>query len=91
MPRVDDFASSGEQACLNESPELFFSGDPEDIVEAKLVCHGCPVVAACRTAAIARKEKYGIWGGTTAEERKDINARAAARRRRSTTREKSAA
>lgn len=91
MARVDDFASSGKQACLNESPELFFSGFPDDILEAKLVCRECPVVAACKVAAIARNEEFGIWGGTTPEERGIINSGKAHRRRQSNKPQRSAA
>lgn len=35
--------------------------------QAKQICADCPVIAQCREAG--RTERYGIWGGLTAEER----------------------
>lgn len=39
------------------------------IAEAKTVCRGCEVAHQCLAYAIARDEKYGIWGGFTSHER----------------------
>ena len=39
--------------------------------EAKAVCHRCPVITQCRRYAVGVQEPYGIWGGLSAEERKD--------------------
>ena len=38
-------------------------------LDAKAVCVGCPVAVQCLQAALAENE-YGIWAGTTMEERK---------------------
>lgn len=83
MARVEDFIFDGRQACLNESPELFFEGAGDDILEAKSVCRLCPVREACLMMAIANEEKHGIWGGLTTQERKELKAgpRSKARRR----------
>jgi hypothetical protein len=37
----------------------------------KNVCRACPVVAQCRAHALAVHEPYGVWGGLTADERKE--------------------
>jgi WhiB family redox-sensing transcriptional regulator len=57
-------------------PELFF---PEDIADpelrdaytktAKALCQTCPILEHCFTYAMERGERYGIWGGTTPNER----------------------
>lgn len=57
-------------------PELFY---PEDIREpmkkqlavlvAKRLCGGCPVKAECFRYAVESGQKYGIWGGTSPQER----------------------
>lgn len=39
------------------------------IAEAKTVCRHCPVSPECEAYAIARDDKYGIWGGKTSNER----------------------
>jgi len=57
-------------------PDVFF---PEDYTErpvrkhaiktAKNLCAQCPVRLQCLYTAIITKEQYGIWGGTTPQER----------------------
>ena len=42
---------------------VFFSEELADIVEAKRICAGCPVIAPCLEGAIARAEPCGVWGG----------------------------
>jgi WhiB family redox-sensing transcriptional regulator len=37
---------------------------------AKVVCHSCPVRAACLEHAVDSDERYGIWGGLTNKERR---------------------
>jgi WhiB family redox-sensing transcriptional regulator len=52
-------------ACRTEpqATEVFFSEELADIVEAKRICAGCPVIAPCLEGAIARAEPCGVWGG----------------------------
>lgn len=35
------------------------------IKEARKLCQACPVARECITDALTRREKYGVWGGTT--------------------------
>ncbi|WP_030244568.1 WhiB family transcriptional regulator [Streptomyces sp. NRRL S-350] len=46
---------------------------------AKSVCARCPVLAQCRQYAMDVREPYGVWGGLTEDERRELLAR---RRRR---------
>lgn len=39
------------------------------IAEAKRICDGCPVTAACLEFADRMNETEGIWGGLTPQER----------------------
>lgn len=60
--------------CLNEDPDLFFSDDEENpdwklIKQAKAICALCPVALDCLQMAYD-EEAEGIWGGTTARERR---------------------
>lgn len=38
---------------------------------ALTACALCPVMAECRAVALARREKYGVWGGMTENGRKE--------------------
>jgi hypothetical protein len=57
--------------CMGMDTELFFPHecDSVGIERARSVCSKCPVAAACLAGAIERREKYGVFGGLTAEER----------------------
>ena len=62
-------------ACLEVGTEAFFP-DPNDhsaVREAKKVCSNCQVSAECLELGL--REFYGIWGGTTESERKNIRRR----------------
>ena len=69
-------ASNGNCVTLKVPVQVFFpEGEgithkeyQERIADAKAICAGCPVVLQCLQAALAENE-YGIWGGTTMEER----------------------
>lgn len=54
--------------------DLFYPGRGETDVwdAAKAICAGCPVRGECLDHAIANGERYGVWGGTTAVERRLI-------------------
>lgn len=60
-----------EALCRQYDPEMFFPhrGDAAGVALAKRVCRVCPVVQECVDAAIARKERHGVWGGLTPMER----------------------
>jgi WhiB family redox-sensing transcriptional regulator len=78
-------------ACLSADPDLFFpissTGPAErQIARAKMICAGCSVQRECLEFALSHNQIYGIWGGTTAEDRqrerrRKRRAAAAARRR----------
>jgi WhiB family redox-sensing transcriptional regulator len=77
-----NWRSSG--ACRSADPDLFFpvsSRGPVDrqIARAKMICAGCRVRRECLEFALAHDQRYGIWGGTTAEDRQRDRRR---RRRR---------
>ncbi len=63
-----------DAACKHLDPELFFpiavgAAAAGQVQQAKAVCRGCPVVAACLDWATAHGPVAGIWGGSTELER----------------------
>jgi len=72
-------------ACLDEDPELFFpigSTGPSlvQIDEAKAVCGGCPVQAACLEWALQAGVDDGVWGGLDEDELRALKRRNGRRR-----------
>ena len=68
----ENWRSSG--ACRSADPDLFFPGPGQgpaekQIARAKMICAGCGVRRECLEFAMAHDQTYGIWGGTTAEDR----------------------
>jgi WhiB family redox-sensing transcriptional regulator len=71
-----------EPPCTRHDPELFFpdrqlrpgrnSEDDPWVAAARRVCAGCPVRLECLRTALDNREDYGIWGGTTPDERRDM-------------------
>lgn len=61
-------------ACSDKDPEMFFpdSGDRKAVEQAKAVCRTCPVVNECLTHALMYERNFGVWGGTTPEERRHL-------------------
>lgn len=73
----EDHAWRNAAACLTEDPELFFpEGESERYrpqIEAALgVCSGCAVAASCLDYALQTEQRTGIWGGTTAATRREL-------------------
>ena len=67
-------------ACLSADPDLFFpisSAGPGErqIARAKMICAGCQVRQECLEFALAHDQVYGIWGGTTPEDRQRARRR----------------
>lgn len=53
--------------CRVEDADLWFADTPGELDRAKQLCHGCPVRALCLDAALARREPWGVWGGSIFE------------------------
>jgi WhiB family transcriptional regulator, redox-sensing transcriptional regulator len=90
---VTDWRSAG--ACLSADPDLFFPVSArgpaqKQVARAKMICAGCRVREECLEFATSHVLTYGIWGGTTPQDRQRERRRrrraaaAAARRARRT-------
>jgi len=65
--------------CRDEDPAIFFPGDGErhDAVlrrqrQAKAVCAQCGVVRQFLEHSIRHRERFGIWGGLSVDERDQL-------------------
>lgn len=49
--------------CRAGDPDLWFAESPAQLEQAKALCASCPIRKGCLTAAIDRREPWGVWGG----------------------------
>ena len=68
-----DWRSSA--ACAGRDPEIFFpigtmGPGLRDVDRALTICRGCPVSATCLDWALRSRQEFGVWGGTTEEDRR---------------------
>ena len=76
-------------ACLEEDPELFFpigNTGPAllQIEKARVVCQRCAVTQTCLNWAVESRQRDGVWGGQSDDERRALKRRAARARRADT-------
>lgn len=56
--------------CAQVDTDLFFPEKGGSVREPKTVCAGCPVRAECLQVALELDVTEGVWGGTSAPERR---------------------
>ncbi len=81
-------------ACRGANPEIFFLGYGPGRGHGRLsktgkaraleLCAGCPVVAECLEYALSMPATgdFGIWGGTTEDQRTELRRKRRLRKRR---------
>ena len=79
-PRLSAFESFewvDRAACGEHDTPVMFAhpSNTADLEYAKSLCDICPVRAECLKHALDAGESWGVWGGTTAEERKQLKRR----------------
>lgn len=65
---------TGEVPCMS-APDVFFpetEGGGQHVGHAKKLCGLCPIRVECADFAISNRERYGIWGGLTWNDRKKL-------------------
>lgn len=60
------------QMGWEKADKLFFSELPSKIAKAKALCDSCPLKAKCLQIALNSEAEFGIFGGTTPQERKAL-------------------
>ena len=86
---MSDFVATAWRAagaCAGADPDLFFpaghgTATDRQVRAAIQICAGCHVRRQCLEFAVNIGEAYGIWGGTTPEERLREHRAELARRR----------
>ena len=71
-----------EAVCAQCDPEVWFpvrgQGAPQATDRALRICGECPVRDECLQYALETEQLHGVWGGTTARERKQMKKEAGA-------------
>jgi hypothetical protein len=68
--RQDDQAWRVRGVCRTVDPEVFFPAPNEASDTAIALCGTCDVQGACLAWALEVGDCHGVWGGTTARERR---------------------
>jgi WhiB family redox-sensing transcriptional regulator len=58
--------------CAQIGLDTFFPGKGESTADAKRACMACEVRVECLTEALAKGERYGVWGGKSERERRRL-------------------
>lgn len=69
---MDDLEWQERAACSDADLELFYSVEDDDVRAALAYCRTCVVRQACLEHAMAQREAFGVWGGTTERERRRV-------------------
>lgn len=74
----DELAEEGWKAlavCAQTDPEAFFPDKGGSTKEAKKICQGCEVISECLNSALKNDERFGVWGGLSERERRQLKRR----------------
>jgi WhiB family redox-sensing transcriptional regulator len=59
-------------ACFGVEPDVFFPISEEEAGPALAFCGACPIREECLSWALKNGERYGVWGGTTEQQRRRL-------------------
>jgi WhiB family transcriptional regulator, redox-sensing transcriptional regulator len=69
---VREMAWADQALCAEVDAELWFPEKGGSSRQAKMICRACPVRIECLNFALDRNERFGIYGGLTERERRDL-------------------
>ena len=58
--------------CAETDPDIWILDSGDSPTPAKRICAGCPVADQCLTDALIADDNFGVRGGLTAYERRQI-------------------
>jgi WhiB family redox-sensing transcriptional regulator len=61
--------------CAQTDPEAFYPPEGDPGRNAKRICVRCEVRAECLEYALGSDERFGVWGGLSADERSKLRRR----------------
>jgi WhiB family redox-sensing transcriptional regulator len=59
-------------ACRDQDPDIFFPLTTTGEREAIRICRGCPVSSDCLEFALEARIRFGVWGGKTEKQRRNL-------------------
>ncbi len=59
-------------ACRGTADERFFPEQGDTVEPARAACMACPVREMCLEYALTNNERFGIWGGLSERERRQL-------------------
>lgn len=68
----EDLRWQDQALCAQTDPEAFFPDKGGSTREAKQICGSCEVRAECLGYALEHNEMFGIWGGLSERERRQM-------------------
>lgn len=75
LPRAP--AWHADALCAQTDPEAFFPEKNYNSAPARAVCRDCPVRDLCLQWALDNDERWGVWGGMSAKQRRALKEDAA--------------
>lgn len=72
-PAGEDWRDLAE--CQYADTSIFYPEENETADKAKSICAICPVQQQCLETAMRNREREGVWGGLTANERRRLRRR----------------
>jgi WhiB family transcriptional regulator, redox-sensing transcriptional regulator len=61
-----------QAACYGVDPDVFFPPSEEEATLALTYCASCSIREMCLSWALKNRERYGVWGGTTEQQRRRL-------------------
>lgn len=71
-PALDEKPWATYASCQDHPGMTFFPQTKSEAQAALAVCAACPVREECLAHALETNERFGIWGGTTEKERREL-------------------
>ncbi len=59
-------------ACQSTLGAAHFPAEGRNYRAAKRICAECPVIATCLEFAMVNEEAYGVWGGMSPPDRREL-------------------
>jgi WhiB family transcriptional regulator, redox-sensing transcriptional regulator len=61
-----------DAACASSDPTVFYVERGCSSRAARRICENCPVRAECLEYALQNNEQFGIWGGMSERQRREL-------------------